>query len=212
MSAHEYSNCRSCGGNSNMFPGRPICRKCRADRYEFLKLNPGTPRIPKRQRTPLMERLLKHRRIDSNGCWLWTAARDEQGYGHIGNVQLDDTLIAGIAVHRLMAHLVLKLDLSKPRSLYACHKCDVPPCFNPDHLFVGSAKDNSEDCKAKGRERHQVGEANGGGGKLSEADVACIKHRLEAGENQCIIAVDFAVDASLISRINVGKAWRHIEV
>lgn len=114
-------------------------------------------------------------------------------------------------VHRLAAHLFLGLDLSRSRGVYACHHCDTPACFNPEHLFLGTPKDNSDDCKAKGRERHQSGEDNGGGGKLATADIPEIRRlHLSAGLSQSEIARRFGVHHSMVNRIISGKAWAHV--
>jgi hypothetical protein len=156
-----------------------------------------------------MERLLAHRRIDPNGCWVWTASTDRQGYGHISNVFIGGKS-RSISVHRLVAHLIHGLDLSS-RNTYACHHCDNPPCFNPDHLFVGTPKDNSDDCKNKGRERHQLGEENGGGGKLTADQVSEIRDRYRHGESQRVIASAFGVDQTMISMIVLRKQWRHVQ-
>lgn len=43
-----------------------------------------------------------------------------------------------------------------PSGLYVCHRCDTPPCVRPDHLFLGTAKDNAADRDRKGRGMHQI--------------------------------------------------------
>jgi len=160
-------------------------------------------------RRDIWDRLLSHRSIDDSGCWNWTASRDKQGYGHIANVRIPSTTRETFSVHRLVAHLVHGLDIHS-RNTYACHHCDNPACFNPEHIYVGTPKQNALDCKARGRERHQRGEENGGGGKLKATDIPTIRQRLAAGETQQAIGADYGVDYSMIGRIKLGKAWTHV--
>ena len=92
----------------------------------------------------LENRLMDCRTVSESGCWLWTKSLTDLGYGrmswrnHI------------YRVHRLSAHIWLGLDLGNPK-IFACHKCDTPRCFNPDHLFLGTQKENMADCLAKKR-------------------------------------------------------------
>jgi hypothetical protein len=88
-------------------------------------------------------RLIAKRAIMPSGCWEWTAARANNGYGRIswkGHVE---------RVHRVAAHLALGLDLRS--AAVVCHRCDNPPCFNPEHLFIGTLSDNTQDMIGKGR-------------------------------------------------------------
>lgn len=39
------------------------------------------------------------------------------------------------------------------RGLYICHTCDVPSCWNPNHLYAGTASDNAKDCVERNRRR-----------------------------------------------------------
>ena len=86
-------------------------------------------------------RLIKHTRIDSNGCWIWTGSLDNCGYGLIG---LNKKLVT---VHRLSAKIFLGLDLTRPYHLQALHKneCHRKNCWNPNHLYVGTPQDNVRD-------------------------------------------------------------------
>lgn len=75
----------------------------------------------------------------SDGCWVWTGTRWSTGYGR---------LVGGRAAHRVAWELT---NGPIPRGLLVCHHCDNPPCCRPDHLFLGTSKDNAMDASAKGR-------------------------------------------------------------
>ena len=86
------------------------------------------------------------------------------------------------------------------------HKCDNPPCVNPSHLFLGTEADNTADMLRKGRKAPTHGELNGLT-KLSQAQVSLIVQRLQAGEYQHVIALDFAVSKSTIQRIAARETY-----
>ena len=92
-------------------------------------------------------------KIDKNGpihpvlgtrCWLWTGAH--QTFGH-GVIRLKDTKKNKL-VHRLSYEIHYG---SIPEGLNILHRCDNPPCCNPEHLFAGTQKDNIQDAIKKGR-------------------------------------------------------------
>lgn len=92
----------------------------------------------------MREHLLANRAMTPNGCWEWLGAKSPRGYGKIKWRKYGD-----LRVHRVAAMLWLDMDLRD--SKYACHSCDNPPCFNPDHLFVGTSRDNQLDSVNKKR-------------------------------------------------------------
>jgi hypothetical protein len=81
------------------------------------------------------------------GCQLWTGAYFSNGYGRISRGGY-----GAVAAHRL-AFEVYKGRI--PPGLCVLHKCDTPACCNPDHLFLGTQKDNSVDMANKGRGANQ---------------------------------------------------------
>lgn len=84
-----------------------------------------------------------------NGCWVWKGTRKGNGYG--GFWLRGKTVFA----HRY-AYILTRGEI--PSGLFACHHCDNRMCVNPDHIFIGTAKDNSQDCVNKGRVHKELGE------------------------------------------------------
>lgn len=84
--------------------------------------------------------------VDKSGdCWIWTGARYALGYGAFGPKGT-----GAMGAHRyswILAHGEI------PAGMKVLHKCDVRCCVNPDHLFLGTQKDNIADMMAKGRRR-----------------------------------------------------------
>lgn len=76
------------------------------------------------------------------GCWLWTGAVDQNGYGCM-TVNHENIRAHRFAMREIAGNLIEGLDV--------CHHCDTPSCVNPGHLFVGLAVDNVRDMFAKGR-------------------------------------------------------------
>lgn len=136
------------------------------------------------------------------GCWVWQRTRNHRGYG-LFNYATDQGILTGIA-HRL----ALTLALGRPilPGLFACHRCDNPPCVNGEHLFEGTPMENTHDCLAKGRREPLRGEENGHA-KLTRADLPAILAALADGSSQSSVARRFGVNQSQISRIKNGKAW-----
>ena len=136
---------------------------------------------------------------NENGCILWTGAKGPKGYGQMMSRYADVENKA----HRL-AYVFAFGEI--PVGLHVLHRCDTPSCVNPEHLFLGTNKDNVDDKVSKGRsmpgEQCPVS-------KLKDHEVAIIKRRLLCGDTLRAIAGDFNVHHATIFYISKG-GWRHI--
>jgi hypothetical protein len=129
-------------------------------------------------------------------------------------------VVAGRGPHRI-SFLLFKGEI--PPELFVCHKCDIPICVNPDHLFVGSHRDNMDDMVHKGRwlgkrnpektraiayhlgkqNRHARGERNPKA-KLSLSEVASIK--ADTRPTRLLVA-QYHVHRTTIQKIRRGALW-----
>jgi HNH endonuclease len=143
--------------------------------------------------------LAKVCRDAASGCWLWQGMVRPDGYGA--------TRYGGKehGAHRV-AWMLFRGKIAT--GMVVCHKCDVRACVNPEHLFLGTPADNSQDMLNKGRssrgERHH-------NAKLTEDQVSRIKAMLA---EDCLylseIAREFDVTPSTIRAIRQGKSWRRV--
>lgn len=83
-----------------------------------------------------------------NGCFEWIGCKNERGYGVI---HLDNK---NTYTHRVSWILTNGPILN---GMFVLHRCDNPSCVNPDHLFLGTPKDNIQDMFSKGRDMHTKG-------------------------------------------------------
>lgn len=135
--------------------------------------------------------------VDFNtGCHNWRGGLNLTGYGVLSYKH--EKWLA----HRLSFTLAYG---SIPDNLYICHKCDNPKCINPEHLFLGSQKDNLTDMTSKGRAA--VG-SDYHRSNLTDEDVKAIKADTR---KQLVIAKEYGVSRTNISAIKTGRAWKHVE-
>lgn len=168
-----------------------------------------------------------HEKVDRNGpfpdqsnphyqglsnCWQWTGKLNESGYGRLHFTPLGTGKRISIRAHRI-AWMIAHGTIAD--GMLVLHKCDNRACVNPDHLFLGTAKDNSLDCMRKGRREYPKG-VNRVPRKprkwttpriLTESQVDEIRGMRGMGLSCQKIASKFNVSRSMIWLIVTGKSW-----
>lgn len=134
----------------------------------------------------LTERLLLQSKAPNNdGCWIWAGLTHHTGYG-----------LVKVQGRRILAHRASWLAFRGeiPDGLWVLHKCDVPACINPHHLFLGDHTANMADAASKGR-------IKGGRSKLTKAQVARI---LDRNMTAVTVARELGMSVKYIRRIRAG--------
>jgi HNH endonuclease len=140
-----------------------------------------------------------------DGCWLWTASTNPQGYGKFG------VKIGGknktAAAHRVSWLLT---NGPIPDGKLLMHKCDNPLCVNPSHLELGTTFDNIRDMMAKGRRGYTgLQGSKNPKSKLSESQVSDIRAAFESGESRADIARRYGMNWGSVDNIVKGVYWKH---
>lgn len=123
----------------------------------------------------------------TESCWLWRGGLHQKGYGSMG-----DGDGSHVRAHRYSYLLHFG---PIPKGKMVCHKCDNPPCVNPEHLFLGTAQSNMDDMIQKGRARHPARHA------LTASDIEFISGAHASGKSLRQIAGVLRVSHHTVSRV-----------
>lgn len=144
----------------------------------------------------VLRRMFDRRRIDPiTGCWLWTGTCTKFGHGVVTTRHG-----RGQVVHRLAYYLFID-DI--PDGYQVLHSCDVPNCFNPEHLWAGTQSDNIRDMVLKGRAKKKYGRLS-----LTLQQAEEIRALQGTGITQREVGERYGCTAANIGKIWAGKRWR----
>ena len=161
-------------------------------------------------------------RVDrTEGCWVWMGARVSKGYGNLWHGG------KSISAHRHAWELTVG---PIPPGMHVLHHCDNPPCVRPDHLWLGTNRENQIDSRDKGRRAHlasrlpyQTCEHCGARfrvsnltrprrycgraciARLTPENLVAIRSELAVGVSQAALAREYQVSAMTIWTIAVGR-------
>ena len=142
----------------------------------------------------------KYVAVEPGGCWVWICGCNiPRGTDATGNGRFTTGSRSDGTKRRNLAHRV-SWEIHKgiiPDGLHVLHRCDVPACVNPSHLFLGTHQDNMLDCRNKSR---------------SSAKLTAIHARniraLSGVIRQIDIAEIYGIKQAQVSRIITGQRWR----
>lgn len=169
---------------------------------------------------------------DSDACWEWPGSLNPAtGYGQLSAWEGGKRVL--LTAHRVSFSA---FNGPIPDGLHICHHCDNRKCFNPAHLFAGTARDNMQDMWSKGRgntvvaavhwtklhperikrgqEHHLVKDsscmprgANHPRSKLKDDDIRAIR---ASNETLAVLSARYGVTQANLSSIRLGKTWAHV--
>lgn len=162
----------------------PYCKKCRS-----------IPRKPKSSRP--IDVVLSDYKISDSGCWEWQGVLTRDGYG-----------MACYKGKRVRAHrlsLLHRLNIENSDFL-ALHHCDNRKCINPEHLYLGTALQNSGDMVERCRSSRLLGDKNPVRVINSVVALEIFKDKGPHKE----IALKYGISQSAVSSIKCGRNWSHV--
>lgn len=137
---------------------------------------------------------------EGDGCWLWDGATYHDGYGAFG-----------LTPHMMRRAHRMAWELTHgpiPAGLVVCHRCDVRLCCRPDHLFLGTVKENQQDMATKGRSTK--GEKNRAA-KLTDAQVRALRlEYAQGGITMYRLAKNHGLNNQHVWKIVRRLLWRNL--
>lgn len=149
-------------------------------------------------------------RSDLGECWVWKGSRSRFGYGRFPVEHRRQVYAHRFAYELAYGPIVL--------DLLVCHRCDNPPCVNPDHLFLGDNSDNIADRQSKNRQarreqivsnRRQAFADDHLSAKVPAATISLIRSMHAAGKTRREIASTLDLARMYVSDVVAGRRRKH---
>jgi len=140
---------------------------------------------------------------DEKTCWDWNGTKNNAGYplfSYMGRMISATKTAYGLYYKRRI-----------PKGWVVSHTCDNVACMNPDHLYITSRSDLTQELYKTGRMKpaDQKG-ANNPNSKLTEDDVRTIRQKKAEGVTHNVLAEEYGVTKTTISQIYNRKLWAHV--
>lgn len=137
----------------------------------------------------------------TDSCWLWMGYKSKDGYG-VYKVNRKPVRAHRYSYAREFGDI--------PDGLFVCHHCDTPLCVRPEHLFLGTAKDNNLDKIRKGRHRWRRIPGRTWS-KISQEEANLIREVYATKLfSQTKIANNFQISQQLVSSIILNQVWNYV--
>lgn len=143
--------------------------------------------------------------IAENGCWNWTKAKNGDGRYGAMKVKCQGTSQKVLSHRATWMSNVGKI----PENYCVCHSCDNTICCNPDHLFLGTQKDNVRDMIMKGRRADFRGEKSGRA-VLNDMIVKNIRELRSQNLSINEISEKLNINRHTCKNVVCNRSWRHI--
>jgi len=201
---HGISECETCGQKykwrrcNKGKPPRFCSFKCRS--WKGLKGRTKNSELSEEANLARIKKNYEKNVVKQEGCWDWKGCV-VRGYAILGIRPYLKAHRASWIVHNGPI----------PKGVLVCHTCDNTKCTNPEHLWLGTYKENTQDKIKKGRSNTPNG-SQLKVAKLTEEQVEKIKFMLNDKIQGSEIARMFGVSPKVISRIKHNETWKHVEV
>jgi len=154
--------------------------------------------------TPIERFQAKYEPEPNTGCWIWHGAQSECGNGHFYGFFWDHETKKQVGAHVWAAKCLGGLPIEDGQ---VNHKCDLGLCVNPDHMYVGTQKQNVADAHRRGRKKSG---AECSFSKLTDNQVRAIRVLSDEGETWAWIADLVQVEQHLVDDVLRGKGYKNV--